>query len=93
MKGLKIVPIIMVLLLYAGCIKDQNLKCEVWEVRDACVVTDPTYIDWRCSGSRTLQLAFCGASLNDAKAGNTIILRQDEHEKKTRTFIRFVRNF
>ena len=74
-----------------SCSKISLPKCEEWEVTDAKFSMGGC-IDWSCGGSRTLQLIFCADALNEAKAGNTVIISEDQCCKKTRTFVRFIRS-
>ena len=77
---------------FFSCSKDDSRKCELWEVKDQehSTVSSSCGINWSCGGSRTLQLYFCDAALQDASVGNTVILSDDPCCKKTRTFIRKV---
>jgi hypothetical protein len=96
MKTLLINIIIMVSLAailfmaLSSCSKEDPPQCERWEVVDEGFNIGGC-IDWSCAGSRTLQLDFCGNALKDAKAGNIIILSEDQCCKKTMTFKRFIR--
>ncbi|MFT3746976.1 MAG: hypothetical protein QM768_01610 [Agriterribacter sp.] len=81
------------LLLFLTCTKSP--QCEEWEVKDEKYfkgnVTNGCFADWSCTGSRTFTLTFCGESLRDARAGNTVILSKSQCCESTRTFIRFIR--
>ena len=76
-------------LLFLSTCKKESLKCEEWEVEDAKHNIGGC-IDWSCAGSRSYHLIFCGESLKEARAGNTIVLSEDQCCKRTRTFIRFI---
>ena len=96
MKTLMIIIIIMVSLTailfmaLSSCSKEDPRQWERWEVVDEGFNIGGC-IDWSCVGSRSLQLDFCGDALKDAKAGNIIILSEDQCCKKTMTFKRFIR--
>lgn len=80
-------------LFFATCKVDLPL-CEEWEVTDkesSSGSLPDCSIDWSCGGSRTLNLEFCGESLKDASAGNTIILNATTCCKTSRTFVRRIR--
>ena len=84
----KVSLVAILLLAFLACSKYNPPECEKWEVVDeghnigGC-------IDFGCVG-RTYQLFFCGDALENAKAGNTITLSEDQYCKKTRTFVRFI---
>jgi hypothetical protein len=88
--GVKFLLAAILFLAVSSCSKENLPKCEKWEVTDEGVLLNGCIIDLGC-GTRTLQLDFCGDGLKDAKAGNTIILSEDQCCKKTRTFERFIR--
>jgi len=73
----------------SSCSKENLPGCERWEVTDEHFTGG--CIDLSCSGSRTLQLDFCGEGLKDAKIDNTVILSEDQCCKRTRTFKRFIK--
>ena len=83
---------VILLLAISGCSKVSLPKCEEWEITDEKFSMGGC-IDWSCGGRRTYQLTFCGSSLDNAKAGNTIVISEDQCCKKTRTFVRFIRNW
>ncbi|HEX6332868.1 MAG TPA: hypothetical protein VFZ78_01505 [Flavisolibacter sp.] len=87
----KIIYFNCIMILLISCAYEAP-DCEKWEIRDDeyVNVNPPCGINWACGGSRTMQLTFCGESLEDAKAGNTINLNNDPCCRKTRTFIRRV---
>ena len=88
--GYKILLGAIMVFSFSACSKESPPECEEWEIVDERANIGGC-IDFSCSGSRTLQLIFCGSSLKDAKAGNTIVTSQDQCCLKTRTFKRFIR--
>ncbi len=87
--SLKVLLAAILLLTFSACSKENPPQCEEWEIVDERFNIGGCN-GYGCSGSRTLQLIFCGEALKDAKAGNTIILSEDQCCKKTRTFTRFI---
>ena len=75
----------------SACSKASLPNCEEWEITDEKFSTGGC-IDWSCGGRRIYQLIFCGNSLDNAKSGNTIVISEDQCCKKTRTFVRYIRN-
>ena len=71
----------------SSCSKYKPPECEKWEVKEEGALK--CIADFSCI-DRTRQLQFCGDALKDAYAGNTLIIRDDDCCKVTRTFIRIV---
>ena len=71
----------------SSCSKYKPPECEKWEVKEEGALK--CIADFSCI-NRTRQLQFCGDALKDASAGNTIIIRDDDCCKVTRTFMRIV---
>jgi hypothetical protein len=78
---------------FFSCTKESH-DCELWEV------TYDSYgggtiggcgINLNCSGSRTVQLIFCGDQLKDATANNTVTVSKDQCCVRTMTFNRFIK--
>ncbi len=82
--------VILIDLTFSTCSKEKPPACEEWEVEDAGFNVGACNT-FSCVGSRTLQLIFCRDALKDAKAGNEIILSEDQCCIRTRTFKRFIR--
>jgi hypothetical protein len=82
--------ITLILLLAVTSCSKQSVKCETWQIEDDGTLKEGCILDFSC-GSKTLNLTFCGDELKNAKAGNTIILSEDDCCKKTRTFVKLVK--
>lgn len=78
-----IIILAIILFAFPTCKKD-TLKCEKWEVMDdtrsRCIFC--------FYPSGTKQVSICGSDLDNASAGNTIVLVDNDCCKTTRSFIR-----
>lgn len=86
----KVILTVSIILTFTSCTKEKEAQCEEWEVEYEKFNIGGCN-DFSCSGSRTVQLIFCGSSLKDAKAGNIITTSEDQCCKKTMTFKRFIK--
>ena len=71
----------------SSCLKSNLPECEKWEVKEEGAIR--CWADFSCT-DKTRQIILCGDGLKDASAGNTVIIRDDDCCRLTRTFIRIV---
>jgi len=69
-----------------GCSKDSSDSCQDWEVNEKCTALTSGVV---CSGDVSgKRISVCGSDLTQARAGNTIEIRNDGNVKITRTFVK-----
>ncbi len=86
---LKMLTAALIILIFSSCTKETKNHCEEWEVTDEYSIIGACTF---CGGTNTtLTQVFCGDSLKDAIAGNTIVLSDDGCCRLIRTFQHLIR--